>query len=99
MASVTGLVAISGELLRRLTSPSSLESYLPPDIFHLSVGGILKQGVERLDNVRQLVGEELTRLVSLTRTLSIEFSRWKPYGMELLEPLVAGSVSMNLKNP
>lgn len=96
MACVSGLVSFSKVLLSNLDSRSSLEGYLPPETFHIAVGGILKQGVERLDNVRQLVGEELTRLASFTKALSEDFKPWRICGMEILDPLVSGSVWTSL---
>ena len=42
-----------------------LASYLPPEKYHDAIGGILKQGVERLDNVRQIAGENFLTLLLL----------------------------------
>ncbi len=53
---------VSSTYPRRRTD-NGLGDYLPPTVFQACVSAILKQGVERLDNVRQLVGEELGRLV------------------------------------
>lgn len=48
------------------TSPAcDLRKYLPPRQYHKAANGILKQGVERLDNVRQEAGEAFTRLMKL----------------------------------
>ena len=90
MSCVSALVSISGVLLSALTSPEQLGEYLRPETFHVAIGGMLKQGVERLDNVRQLAGEELAKLLCLTKSLSDEFSAWKLHGMDLLEPLLTG---------
>jgi hypothetical protein len=87
MSCVSGLVGISKVLLDAFPSPSELERYLPPELFHIAIGGILKQGVERLDNVRQLVGETLVGMVSTSNVLKSELSSWRLYGMEILRPL------------
>jgi hypothetical protein len=95
MACVSGLVVISGAMLDTLDTPKDLEKYLPSSSFQLAVGGILKQGVERLDNVRQLVGEELAKLLSTTKALANGFDPWRIRGVELFDPLVTEFVSRN----
>jgi hypothetical protein len=92
MSCVSGLASLSKVVLEAFPSPGDLEKHLPSELFHIAIGGILKQGVERLDNVRQLVGETLTGLVSTTSVLGDELSPWRLYGMEILEPLLTRSV-------
>ena len=44
----------------------SISDYLSVEDYHKAIAGILKQGVERLDNVRQCAGEAFTTLLSLS---------------------------------
>lgn len=87
MSCVSGLVTVSRVMLETFHSPSELAEFLPPETFHAAVGGILKQGVERLDNVRQLVGKELANLVSCSKALKEDFQIWRIHGMEIISPL------------
>ena len=43
----------------------AFSEYLPLDDYHSIIGAILKQGVERLDNVRQLAGSAMDRLLDM----------------------------------
>jgi tubulin-specific chaperone D len=63
IACLSGLVSVIS-LLHSLGG-ATLESCLPSDSYHSAVGGILKQGVERLDNVRQEAGTQLRKLLRL----------------------------------
>ncbi|KAL5524601.1 hypothetical protein ACEPAF_9741 [Sanghuangporus sanghuang] len=57
----------SKKQLTRTWAESSVtfSKYLPLDVYHKAIGMILKQGVERLDNVRQCVGRFFPRLLTL----------------------------------
>ena len=48
-----------------LEPPTPLSSYLPLDIYHATIGGVLKQGVERLDNVRLRAGHQFRSLLEI----------------------------------
>ncbi|KAL1744501.1 armadillo-type protein [Schizophyllum fasciatum] len=63
IASIQGLCACAKMFLQR---PALLPSYLPAETFHAAVAQILKQGVERLDNVRAEAGACVLSLLALT---------------------------------
>jgi tubulin-specific chaperone D len=48
---------------------------------------MLKQGVERLDNVRQEVGENITRLLLLPQPAVASGELWRIHGKELMKEL------------
>ncbi|KAF9013516.1 TBCD protein [Cyathus striatus] len=54
---IKGLALFSELLISNAACLERLEDYLPPHEFHSAIAGILKQGVERLDNVRQVAGD------------------------------------------
>ncbi|KAI5122803.1 hypothetical protein M0805_000146 [Coniferiporia weirii] len=62
---------------------------LPVDTYHRAVGSILKQGVERLDNVRQCVGELFMTLLELLPPAIEHGEEWtvrdKPMFINLLK--------------
>ncbi|KZV83442.1 ARM repeat-containing protein [Exidia glandulosa HHB12029] len=62
IASISGLVAVS-KLLFMPSTVIRLEDFLPDADYQAAIGGILKQGVERLDNVRADAGNQLLSLV------------------------------------
>ncbi|TRM60520.1 armadillo-type protein [Schizophyllum amplum] len=53
IVSIQGLAAVASMFLGR---SELLPSYMPAETFHEAIAGILKQGVERLDNVRDEAG-------------------------------------------
>ena len=61
--------------------------YFPPEKYHAAVGGILKQGVERLDNVRQQTGTQFAKLLCLPLPEVDGNNRWKIFGSEMLNEL------------
>ncbi|KAF9077650.1 ARM repeat-containing protein [Rhodocollybia butyracea] len=65
MTCVNSLGIVVETLITRAQHMSNFESYLPPSKYHESIKGILKQGVERLDNVRQESGRTFLKLLSL----------------------------------
>lgn len=65
IASVNALGSIIETLITRAKHIENFEEYLPPLKYHDSIRGILKQGVERLDNVRQESGRTFLKLLSL----------------------------------
>jgi len=64
MACIRGLATIT-ELLVLRAREIGLEAFLPPKKFHEAIGGILRQGVERLDNVRNEAGLCFVRMLRL----------------------------------
>lgn len=69
LACLKGFASICEMFIRKTFDPrAKLEefgNYLPTETYHNIVGCMLKQGVERLDNVRQCVGELFMSLLEL----------------------------------
>lgn len=63
IACISGLVSVS-KLLFSLSTHIDLAEFLPRDTYQDALGGLLKQGVERLDNVRAHAGEQVLSLVA-----------------------------------
>ena len=76
IACVNALGSIIETLIKRAGHIENYESYLPPLKYHESIRGILKQGVERLDNVRQESGRTFLRLLSLPPPDVKDPGRW-----------------------
>ena len=81
IACVKGITDISVMLLTN--APRVVET-LPAHLFHAGVAGILKQGVERLDNVRQQAGEQVLRLLALSPSAP---QGWNLHGEQLMREL------------
>ncbi len=66
LSCIRGLCSIIQNLIQHSHAAPFPEfsAYLPAAMYHHSVAEILKQGVERLDNVRQQAGEAFTALIS-----------------------------------
>jgi hypothetical protein len=64
-----------------------LGQYLPYEKFHAIVAGVLKQGVERLDNVRQEAGESFMKLLDMTSPEGVVLEQWRLHGLGLLSEL------------
>ncbi len=60
---VKGLTSFVRILFSHASALPDFASYLPPEKFHDALAGILKQGVERLDNVRQIAGENFLAIL------------------------------------
>lgn len=88
IACIDGLVSISQLLLQHVPQGAKLLELLPPDMFHEAVGALLKQGVERLDNVRQRVGERFASLIDLSLRLDDLKSRWRISGDRMIQKLL-----------
>ncbi|KAL1722870.1 armadillo-type protein [Schizophyllum commune] len=63
---ITGIQGLRDCAIMLLQRPNLLPSYLPPEVYHAAVAGILKQGVERLDNVRAEAGACMLGLLMIT---------------------------------
>ncbi|KZT40598.1 ARM repeat-containing protein [Sistotremastrum suecicum HHB10207 ss-3] len=94
IACIDGLVSISQLLLQHVPQGAKLLELLPPDMFHEAVGALFKQGVERLDNVRQRVGERFASLIDLSLRLDDLKSRWRISGDQMIQKLLFSSDSM-----
>ncbi|KAI9512401.1 TBCD protein [Russula earlei] len=63
IASIQGLTAVSVTLLTLAKSDTTYIEYIPANLYQKAIAGILKQGVGRLDNVRQQSGESILSLL------------------------------------
>ncbi|KAH9841553.1 TBCD protein [Rhodofomes roseus] len=96
MACVKGLTSFAETLFPAAPNLDNFAEYLPSTKYHNAVGGILKQGVERLDNVRQLSGECFMRLLMLPLPAISEGARWQIHGHVLMKTLfLSGAETVN----
>ena len=73
----------------------ALAPYLPPDAFHDAVSGILKQGVERLDNVRQTAGECFRTILALPPPEVSDPEPWRVRGEARMRDLFLRGVEIS----
>ncbi|KAK7469200.1 hypothetical protein VKT23_003691 [Stygiomarasmius scandens] len=71
IACIRGLTSFIETLIDNACNISDFKQYLPSEKYHEAIRGILKQGVERLDNVRQESGECLRRILRLAPPASV----------------------------
>jgi tubulin-specific chaperone D len=90
MACMDGLTAFAEILVGNVRAHEDLSQYLPPDRYHLAVAGILKQGVERLDNVRACAGVDIFKLLNLVVPSDAGGEAWKLKGATLMQELFLG---------
>ncbi|TFK52538.1 TBCD protein [Heliocybe sulcata] len=86
IACIKGLAEVSTILMSN-GDDLPLMDYFPPEVYHEAIGGILKQGVERLDNVRQTSGEHFLGLLSLPSPSVENAEQWRIDGEELFKRL------------
>jgi tubulin-specific chaperone D len=90
IASIRGLCTIIDLLFDigpNFKSSRSLGVWLPPSTYHGALGGILKQGVERLDNVRRQAGDSFLKLLRREPPNVQDSGQWKIHGRPLMEQL------------
>ncbi|PFH53979.1 hypothetical protein AMATHDRAFT_186665 [Amanita thiersii Skay4041] len=87
MTCINGLSTISEILLLGIDPALGLNEYLPPELYRAAIAGILKQGLERLDNVRQMAGNCFIRLLKLSLPYP-DGDRWQLPGRDLFESLL-----------
>ncbi len=83
---VQGLASCIEDLFSVAASIENFEEYMPLSKYRQAVAGILKQSVERLDNVRQEAGSCFLRLLRMAPFRSAELTSFLP-GRHLLEEL------------
>jgi len=76
LASIQGLTTVARLLFANSKCLPNFEDYLPPSIYIQIVSGVLKQGVERLDNVRQEAGKQFMELLDFPLPDVEEKERW-----------------------
>lgn len=85
IACIQGLTDIVGLLFRVFLLGSNsfnnvaaqLQPYLPSEKFHIIVAGVLKQGVEKLNNVRQEAGLCVMKLLNMNLPDGAGLDRWR----------------------
>ncbi|KAG0693184.1 ARM repeat-containing protein [Suillus ampliporus] len=87
MACIQGLASIFEDLFRVSASIPEFASYLPAERYHSIVARLLRQGVERLDNVRQITGHCLLRLLRSPLPSVPHQEQWRIKGSELMMEL------------
>lgn len=87
VACVKGLASFAETLILNAALLPGFRAYLPAAKYHELLGGILKQGVERLDNVRQQAGAQFVRLLSLPLPQVDGAEAWRIYGDQILQDL------------
>lgn len=85
MAALRAVASISEALFLRQNDISPFEDYLSPHAWHNAIAGVLKQGVERLDNVRAVAGEQLMALIWSEAVRKGATDQWAIPGLEKLE--------------
>ncbi|KAF9808522.1 hypothetical protein IEO21_07853 [Rhodonia placenta] len=82
IACVKGLTTFAETMFGHARELPNFPEYFPASRYHDAVGGILKQGVERLDNVRQQAGECFLRLLRLQLPQVTHAEEWQIQGAE-----------------
>lgn len=90
IACINGLTDVIQILFYKANLVPDLESYFTPLKFHAGVAQILKQGVERLDNVRQVAGECFLKILGFPLPDVSNAESWRLPGLPLLEELFKG---------
>ncbi|CCM03543.1 uncharacterized protein FIBRA_05677 [Fibroporia radiculosa] len=87
IACVKGLTSLAETLFSHAGNLPNLADYFPASKYHDAVGGILKQGMERLDNVRREAGDCFLRLLLLPLPLTPDAEAWQICGDTLMKQL------------
>jgi hypothetical protein len=66
---------------------AQFQAYLPSEKFHAIVAGVLKQGMEKLDNVRQEAGLCVMKFLNMNLPEGAQLDRWRLHGLGLLRQL------------
>lgn len=87
IACIRGMSSIIEDIFRISGSLPDFPSFLPPHRYHAAIGRILRQGVERLDNVRQISGECFMRILKLPLPTAEHAGRWEIKNVDLMQEL------------
>jgi len=88
IASIQGLTFVSVTLLTLAKSDATYIEYIPAKLYQEAIAGILKQGVGRLDIVRQQAGESVLSLLKCPLpSANNDSNPWKFHGEELFKDL------------
>ena len=88
IASIQALTSVSVTLLTLAKTDATYIDYIPAEPYQKAIAGILKQGVERLDNVRQQAGEGIHCLLKCPLPSMGDTNPWKFHGEELFIELL-----------
>jgi hypothetical protein len=80
MTCIQGLTIYILTIMRPTNPQEHWRERLSLDMYHQAIGGILKQGVERLDNVRQVAGDHLMKLLHASNFHVNEVETYAPHG-------------------
>ncbi|KAI6166541.1 TBCD protein [Pisolithus thermaeus] len=98
IACIQGLTSIIETLFVASKNLSNFASILPAHRYHHIMGRVLRQGVERLDNVRQIAGESFTRILRLSLPSVEDAECWRVRGEDLARELFLPDCSENETN-
>lgn len=87
IACIQGLTSIIETLFVVSKNLPNFATILPAHRYHHIVGRVLGQGVERLDNVRQIAGESFTRILRLSLPSVDDAECWRVRGEYLAREL------------
>ncbi|CAL1713099.1 unnamed protein product [Somion occarium] len=87
MVCIKGLADVAELFLTNAPRIPNFADYLPAKDYQRAVGGILKQGVERLDNVRQQAGHHFLRLLVLHLPDVPDIAQWRIHGESFMKEL------------
>ncbi|KAI5983473.1 armadillo-type protein [Pisolithus albus] len=87
IACIQGLISIIETLFVVSINLPNFATILPAHRYHHIVGRVLRQGVERLDNVRQIAGESFTRILRLSLPSVDDADCWRVRGEHLAREL------------
>ncbi|KAI0251997.1 TBCD protein [Lactifluus subvellereus] len=93
IASIQGLTSVSLTLLTLAKSDITCIEYIPANLYQEAIAGILKQGVERLDNVRQQAGGCIVRLLACPLPSLNDPNPWKFHGEQLFKELLLSNAA------
>lgn len=93
---VQGLSEFATVMFRNADHIANFAEYFPPEKYHAAVSGILKQGIERLDNVRQQAGEQVVILLNGPLPSVPNAEAWRIHGESLLKLLFIGFVAFRM---
>jgi hypothetical protein len=85
IATLRAVASMSQAVFARRSDLEEFGNYLQPDLWHKAIGGVLKQGVERLDNVRAVAGEQMMTLIWNTDIRNNVSGPWAIPGADKLE--------------
>lgn len=84
---IKGLASFAETLFSCSQALPELDAIFPPSKYHDAIAGILKQGVERLDNVRLQAGQQFRKLLLLSLPVTENSELWRIRDEDLMRRL------------